>query len=436
MYAPTVSRGNVNKERLSVLSEESSLADKNGNSTNNLDMKKSISDNGTDKNDDVQSGSRDINVDGDNDVHNDKSDNNHQNSNNDSSDNIDNNKNDISGSSYCYIENESENEEKNNIKSNRMFTIKPTDQQRYQRKKEIIFPFRDIHLFPSEERISISSSQDSSSMSTISKRSTETSEALRNNHVLFDNIEYQPYPKRSSTKNENSLKCKFNNRNHINNGGKDIPVEKHHRSAISDKDEVSAIRLTDIESQKKDIAVGNNDANNAINYSRNVHHGNDNDNDNSNSKNNNFTDNDNKNKNNNSYENNSLNITEITDSENKTDEGDIELDKKETSSDKSKNRIQQSNDDKKIVASSKNLLDDYKNVNKNGCQNENDNKDKNENIDGGIFDDSVSVRDPVPSSDVDQKVSTLDSLYRWMFMKTLDQTSDSIQMESSSLSSK
>ena len=414
MYAPTVSRGNVNKERSSVLSEESSLADGNGNSTNNSDMKKSVSDNGTDKNDDVQSDSSDINIDGDNDVHYDNS-----------SDNVDNNKSDIVGSSYCYIENEDENEEKNNIKSNRMFTIKPTDQQHYQRKKEIILPFRDIHLFPSEERISVSSSQHTSSLSTISKRSTETSEALRNDYVLFDNIEYQPYPKRSSTKNENSLKCKFNDRNHVDIDGKDIAVERNDRSAISEKDEVSAIRMTDDEWQKKDIAVGNKDVNNAIDFSRNLHHGNNNDNDN-------------KNKNDNGYENNSLNITEITDGENKTNEGDIESDKNETSCDKSKNRVQESNEDKKIVASSKILLDDYKNVVKNGCQNENENVKENGNIDGGIFDNLVSVRDPVPSSDVDvgQKASPLGSLYQWMFMKTQDQTSDSIAIESSSLSSK
>ena len=427
MYAPTVSRGNVNKERSSVLSEESSLADGNGNSTNNSDMKKSVSDNGTDKNDDIQSDSSDVNVDGDNDVHYDNS-----------SDNVDNNKSDIVGSSYCYIENEDKNEEKNNIKSNKMFTIKSTDQQHYQRKKEIILPFRDIHLFPSEERISVSSSQHTSSLSTISKRSTETSEALRNDYVLFDNIEYQPYPKRSSTKNENSLKCKFNDRNHVDIDGKDIAVERNDRSAISEKDEVSAIRMTDDEWQKKDIAVGNNDVNNAINFSRNLHHGNNNDNDNSNSKNDNFTDNDNKNKNDNSYENNSSNITEITDGENKTNEDDIESDENEISCDKSKNRVQESNEDKKIVASSKILLDDYKNVVKNGCQNENENVKENGNIDGGIFDNLVSVRDPVPSSDVDvgQKASPLGSLYQWMFMKTQDQTSDSIAIESSSLSSK
>ena len=68
MYAPTVSRGNLNKKTISVLSKESSIVEKDRNITTNLAEERSIGNDLDVKSDDVRSGNRIINIDSDNDI--------------------------------------------------------------------------------------------------------------------------------------------------------------------------------------------------------------------------------------------------------------------------------------------------------------------------------------------------------------------------------
>ena len=205
-----------------------------------------------------------------------------------------------------------------------------------------------MHLLPIEVQKPVSSSlptSSSSSQSTISKSSTGSGEALHNCHVIFDHLEYQPYPKKSLSKNENSIKCNFGDRYHIDNGrGSENITDVNDKLAFGGRNEVSVLGMTDDNCHLKDMLGGNNNVNNINYFERNGDDSCNNSNSNSNydsHKNNNA-----KNKNDDNHGNISANILDNTDDENKTNEDDNEVEEDETLCDQTNKRTQQNNDDK------------------------------------------------------------------------------------------
>ena len=437
MYAPTVSRGNLNKKTISVLSKESSIAEKDRNITTNLAEERSIGNDLDVKSNDVRSGNRIINIDSDNNIdvennilaknknHDNDKDNNKDSNNINSEDNNNNSNNSIRDGSDPGID--IDNEFKNNIQSNREFTISPNNSHRqHQRKKEIIFPFRDMHLLPVESQKPVSSSLPTSSQSTISKSSTGPGEALHNCHVVFDHLEYQPYPKRSLSKNENSMKCNFGDRYHTNHGrGSKNITDVNDKLAFGGRNDVSVLGMTDDNCHLKDMLVGNNNVNNINDFEKNGDDSSNNSNSDSNydsHKNNNS-----KNKNDDNHGNTSSNILNNTDDENKTNEDDNEVEEDEILCDQRNKTTQQNNDHKKSLPQDPKIKNESQNGNQNGNESQIENGNQIENVEDSILNDKVTDSNSVASTEGGQKITTLGSMYQWMFFKNQDQTSSSTE---------